>query len=197
MVAKNKKMNLSGIYIIENKINKKVYVGSTNNFNIRSIHHRHELKYKKHYNKYLQRAWNKYGENNFIFKLIELCDQENLIIKELYYIQKYDSLNYRKGYNAVSPKYGNNTRENWSIKLSNIHKNLNKNYKRFSLTNIVTKEEFIFDNLVSASKYLLKNNFTKAKEPNIRSRLSICLRGVNKFKDKDRITFNHECKILE
>ena len=56
----------SGIYKIENIINGKLYVGSTNNYIGRRNTHICELKNNKHVNRHLQSAWNKFKENNFI-----------------------------------------------------------------------------------------------------------------------------------
>jgi len=44
------------------------------------------LKRNKHFNKYIQRSWNKYGEENFMFEILENCEVEKLIEREQYYI---------------------------------------------------------------------------------------------------------------
>lgn len=62
--------NKSGIYIITNKINNKFYIGSATNF--RKRYNVHNSNFKKNKNsKYLQRAYNKYGEENFEFQIID------------------------------------------------------------------------------------------------------------------------------
>jgi group I intron endonuclease len=64
----------SGIYIIKNLINNKIYVGSTCvTFLNRIYNHTLDLNRNKHCNKYLQRAWNKYGNDNFVFEILEIC----------------------------------------------------------------------------------------------------------------------------
>lgn len=81
---------ISGIYKIINKVNGKYYVGSSNDITGkwgRWQEHRNELNKKKHSNDHLQKSWNKYGENNFDFVIIErniLNDQ--LLIKEQIYL---------------------------------------------------------------------------------------------------------------
>lgn len=92
-----------GIYCIKNKINGKVYIGSSNNIERRFKRHKTELNTKKHSNKYLEKAYNKYGEENFEFIILELCNEEELIQKEIFFISKYDSLNISKGYNLSIP----------------------------------------------------------------------------------------------
>jgi len=65
-------MKVSGIYKIVNKINKKYYVGGSANIKSRWRGHRRALNLKRHHNDYLQHAWNKYGEDEFEFIVIEL-----------------------------------------------------------------------------------------------------------------------------
>jgi len=64
-------MKQSGIYKIINKVNNKFYVGSSRNLRRRKRDHFSELKKNIHFNKHLQGAWNKYGGENFEFKIIE------------------------------------------------------------------------------------------------------------------------------
>ena len=61
--------NISGIYKITNNVNGKFYIGSSQNISRRWYDHKRELRIQKHHNKYLQRAWNKYGEENFSFEI--------------------------------------------------------------------------------------------------------------------------------
>lgn len=76
----------SGIYQIENKVNSKVYTGSSNNIKRRWQKHKALLRHNKHQNSHLQAAWNKYGEDNFIFSIIELCSIDSLLDREQYFI---------------------------------------------------------------------------------------------------------------
>lgn len=59
------------IYKIINTVNGKFYVGSTTNTRERFRTHRSRLRRGKHHAKHLQAAWNKYGEEAFIFHVIE------------------------------------------------------------------------------------------------------------------------------
>lgn len=90
---------ISGIYKITNIVNWKVYIGSSKNIKKRWNIHRNSLRWQKHRNIYLQRAWNKYGEKNFKFEIILKCLEEELDKKEIKLIQKYKSLNKKFGYN--------------------------------------------------------------------------------------------------
>lgn len=87
----------SGIYGIKNKVNNKMYVGQTYDFQYRWGKHKTALRTNTHSNKKLQFAWNKYGENNFEFFIIEECDLDVINEREIYWIEFYDSLN--SGYN--------------------------------------------------------------------------------------------------
>ena len=87
----NKLPEESGIYMILNILNNHKYVGSTNNFKRRLTRHRGELRKDKHHSIYLQRAYNKYGEDKFIIYILERCQpiKDTLIYLE----QKYLDLN--------------------------------------------------------------------------------------------------------
>ena len=62
---------ISGIYKIVNKHNGKYYVGSSNHLYCRWSGHKSALNKQKHRNDYLQKAWNKHGENAFEFLIVE------------------------------------------------------------------------------------------------------------------------------
>lgn len=84
----------SGIYCVLNIINNKKYIGSTINIKNRIKHHLRKLKSNKHHNPRLQASFNKYGEKNFIFFILELVNTSNELLKrEQYYIDKFDSKN--------------------------------------------------------------------------------------------------------
>ena len=71
-----------GIYTITNLKNNKVYVGSSVNLGSRLNDHKHKLINNEHANIYLQNDWNKYGEDNFEFKIIKLVEMETDLPKE-------------------------------------------------------------------------------------------------------------------
>lgn len=87
------------IYKIENQVNHKVYIGLTNNVIRRRTRHFTDLKRNVHDNSFLQKEYNIYGKENFVFSVEfegDITEQE-IGIKEQEYIKKYDS--YRNGYN--------------------------------------------------------------------------------------------------
>ena len=90
-----------GIYTITCKGDNKVYVGQSQNINIRFNMHKSHLRHQKHRNSYLQRAWNKYGEANFVFEVKELCSIDELNEKEVYWIKKLQANHRDKGFNLT------------------------------------------------------------------------------------------------
>jgi group I intron endonuclease len=90
----------SGIYLIKNIVNNKVYVGSAVNINNRWREHKHRLKKGKHHSKHLQCAWDKYGEENFKFEIIEEVQNPlHLLAYEQVYLDYYKSYEDDRGYN--------------------------------------------------------------------------------------------------
>jgi group I intron endonuclease len=61
--------------------------------------HKYTLRNKIHINEHLQRAWDKYGEDNFIFEVLEEYDVEHLISMEHYWCNLLDAFNYNRAYN--------------------------------------------------------------------------------------------------
>lgn len=95
-MSKNK---IIGIYCITNNTNNKKYIGQSKDIHKRWGIHIHLLNKGKHDNGHLQNAWDKYGELNFSFSIIEECREEHLDEKECYYISKYNTIDGKFGYN--------------------------------------------------------------------------------------------------
>lgn len=90
----------SGIYKITCVPTGKVYVGSAVDL-YRLWHARHlpQLRRNKHVNRYLQAAWNKYGESVFQFATIAYVAIDDLLQREQYWIDKLQSANAKHGFN--------------------------------------------------------------------------------------------------
>jgi group I intron endonuclease len=92
-----------GIYTITHDKSGKLYVGSSVNIKRRFNRHRNELRKNIHRCAHLQRAWNKYGEEAFVFRIVDLVpDVEKLLLKEQFWI---DTTFKTKLYNTC-PKAG-------------------------------------------------------------------------------------------
>ena len=102
-----------GIYVIENLVNGKKYVGKTVNYTRRVYLHTHYLRSNSHCNSHLQTSWNKYGSNNFKFELIEditdwCVDKTDIEINE--YLNNAE-INYIKQFKTSNPMFGYNLSE--------------------------------------------------------------------------------------
>ena len=97
----------SGIYVIQNNINQKKYVGKALDIYRRIKAHVTALNTKDvNENRHLINSWHKYGRENFSYYVIEYIFDENKDIlenklkeRELYWIENLDTLNREKGYN--------------------------------------------------------------------------------------------------
>mgnify|MGYP003295796585 CR=1 FL=1 len=90
------------IYKIVNKINGKVYIGQSTNIKERWKDHKNRLRKREHVNTYLQHAWDKYGEENFEFEVIDEADtKEELGIKEQYWIKEFGGCESDANYNLT------------------------------------------------------------------------------------------------
>lgn len=100
----------SGIYKITNKLNGRVYIGSSKEFKRRWTQHAYSLKTQRHNNKFLQADFNKCGEDAFVFDVIEVTDgktkEQRLLLEEIYIHQYYDKGKtcYNLSTKAVSPE---------------------------------------------------------------------------------------------
>jgi group I intron endonuclease len=92
----------SGIYLIENLVNGKKYIGQSLNVSLRKGKHFSALRNRKHENIHLQRAYDKYGESDFSFKVIEFCEIDDLDSREIHFISEYRTMINELGYNLES-----------------------------------------------------------------------------------------------
>jgi len=92
---------IKAVYQIRNKINNKVYVGSSSNVKHRWHVHLYRLKQGKHHSEHLQNAWHKYGEENFVFEILEVVENtQELITKEQKWIDNTKCFDNENGYNT-------------------------------------------------------------------------------------------------
>lgn len=96
------KNHISGVYIIKNLVNNKVYIGQSKSCTIRWRSHKSELKGGYHGNSYLQASYNKYGLDSFEYSILESCSSDIIDERERYWIKRYNSTNRDFGYNRES-----------------------------------------------------------------------------------------------
>lgn len=97
-----------GAFRIVNKANGKMFVGTGINLDAVFNSYRFQLKYGGRINKELAEDWNKYGEENFLFEILELIKQKDdpnydysddlKILEEIWLdkLQPYDEKGYNK-----------------------------------------------------------------------------------------------------
>ena len=81
----------SGIYQIRNLANGKKYIGQTADLEKRKNEHFNSLRRGDHHNRHLQRAYNKYGKENFVFAVLLYCESSELTTYEQALIDSCDS----------------------------------------------------------------------------------------------------------
>lgn len=104
----------SGIYLIICKQSEKVYIGQSKNVKKRFKTHVYHLKSGKHGNHYLKNAYEKYGKENFEFKVLEYCELEILDERERFYFDLYKSTDPKFGFNILTePKFSKAIKAKW------------------------------------------------------------------------------------
>jgi len=122
----------AGVYKIKNQINNKCYIGSAIDVQIRWTIHKSQLVNQCHHSIHLQRAWNKYGVDTFIFEILEECDPKQCLVREQYYLNTLlfashdDKRFYELGYNicrqADNVMGGRKHSQISKMKMSKAHK---------------------------------------------------------------------------
>lgn len=88
---------VSGVYMLQCCVTSKVYIGCTRDLSARLYGHVTTLRRGAHDNIKLQSTWNKYGEENFLFRV--LAYTEDIFEVEKKFIARYDA--YRNGMNMT------------------------------------------------------------------------------------------------
>jgi group I intron endonuclease len=98
-----------GIYKIINVVNNKFYVGSAADLKRRKARHFSELRNGRHNNQHLQAAWGKYGEQAFVFVVVEqLATDADLLAAENVWLKEHVGKDYcyNIGVDATAPMLG-------------------------------------------------------------------------------------------
>jgi len=178
--------NECGIYGILCLISLKLYIGYTKNFSLRRRCHKSELNKNKHGNIHLQNAWNKYGEENFIFLIIENCSFELLRKREHYWCKKLKVHDRNIGYNIDPTSESNNrlmseeTRKKISIANTGRRHSIEfkENLSKIHKGKKQSKE--IIEKRVAAIKNLKKNKtFLKKQAAKLRGKKVTKVKSIN------------------
>jgi len=92
----------SGVYRIRCLPTGKIYVGSAVDLYERWYEHRRNLRRGNHINAHLQAAWNKYGEENFEFSVLEFVEASALRQVEQTWIDQSGCTNGNIGFNIAT-----------------------------------------------------------------------------------------------
>lgn len=92
----------TGIYLITNTSNGKVYIGKSKNLTKRLNKHRSELLRGLHSNKHLQAAYNLYGSNSFKYEVLIRCEEALLYQYEIDLIYLANLQDRSIGYNQTA-----------------------------------------------------------------------------------------------
>jgi hypothetical protein len=148
--------NVCGVYKIVNLVNNKFYIGSTKNIRERLWKHRALLRHNRHHNPHLQNSWNKYGEDNFDYCILEVCTSENQYEREQFYIDTFHpeyniaEIVELPSYSEVSRKKHSETRKRMFAEGKLIPTKMTKIYM-YDLSGNFIKE---YQSLVEASREL-------------------------------------------
>lgn len=84
------------VYRITNLINKRIYIGSSGNFEARKSEHLGQLRQRKHCNRFLQLDFNVYKEAAFVFEVLQddFKNRDQMLLREYELILKTKGNNY-------------------------------------------------------------------------------------------------------
>ncbi len=89
----------SGVYQIRCIPTNKIYIGSAVDLRARWGAHRRHLRHGEHSNRFLQEAWDQYGEGNFEFYVLELVEGSELLQAEQSWIDRTGCIDRTIGFN--------------------------------------------------------------------------------------------------
>ncbi len=97
-------MLVGHVYVGRCLTTNKVYVGSTKQGKKRPLDHIRNLNKGCHDNDYLQKAWDKYGPNDFVWFIVEECSLDKLQEREEWWVAFLRATDERYGFNLCYPK---------------------------------------------------------------------------------------------
>lgn len=120
---------ICGVYKIVCVKNNKIYIGSSADIANRWWDHKARLHSNTHINPHLQNAWNKYGESNFLFDIVEICDEGKQYEREQFWMNETKcceiGFNISKDVykpNEISKEYIVTKPDGTEIKIKNLNK---------------------------------------------------------------------------
>jgi group I intron endonuclease len=127
------------VYQITNMLTGDFYIGSAQSFARREWQHRYALKRKEHKNPRLQASWNKYGEDVFVFEVLEeVPDGQDVFAAENKYLHshvgQHNCFNVNK--DAFAPRLGQvlSDQSRLNISIGRKGKHAGKDHYRYGQT---------------------------------------------------------------
>ena len=115
------------IYCYVNLIDSKKYVGQTST-KLKYRHYQH-LRDKNRRKDYFHNAIKKYGIENFKLEILHIGDKYSLDLLEIYYIEKWNLLDNKYGYNLKTGGSSGKHTDNTKQKMSNYAKNRTEEHR--------------------------------------------------------------------
>ena len=198
----------SGIYQIRNFINGKIYIGSAVNLYRRKYEHLYDLSSSTHHNIHLQRAFDKYGEQNFVFEIIEFCEPDVRYEIEQYWLDNFFGKDfcYNKNPKADKPPVVNK-RKIYCVELNKDFESIEQASKELNLNppniNIALKDiyktsggyHFLYEE--DKSKFSKEELDILIKYKNKNFRPIICLDDNNIYYNMEDICLKYNIKYPE
>jgi group I intron endonuclease len=170
------------IYIIQNKITEKVYVGQTISGESRLRNHKYLLNKNIHKNQYLQNAWNSYGSNAFEFYILDSFNtKEEMDEAEIFYIKWYKDLSL--SYNLTNGGEGGGTHSSESrIKMSESSKNRPPISEETRLKISLAKKNISEETRLKMSESKKDNKYNLGKTYSEETRIKMSISAKNRQK---------------
>lgn len=156
---KNKNQKYGGVYCIENLINGKKYVGHTNNFYQRAQTHFLSLQGGYHQNQDLQKDFNQYGIEKFLFYPLKTCSGKTMFLKENEYIKRFNAV--ENGYNKT---YGGEIGKTAIKNLSQQEQDALEIVKQDDFNIRLSKEKNVLQNLLALYINIKMYNSTEKQD---------------------------------
>ena len=180
------------------------YIGSAINLKRRIGDHKSNLKYNRHDNSYLQLAWNKYGEDFFIFKVLELIEDKTKLIEcEQCWINELKAFEYGYNLNPIaSSRLGTKHTNEAKAKISAAKKGIkySEEYKR-NMSEVqkgkIKSEEWLANikKAIFNSDKTFKNKRNIAKWPHEKGKRCSCEECLEKHRSYNKEKYHKRKSI--
>ena len=105
----------------------------------------------KHHNEHLQNAWNRYGEENFTFSVLQECQEDQRYKVEADYIKALNACDGDHGYNIRSDTL-------WMVDTSELERKLKNTHKYLSMESRIAKSKYTIDQILKTIELMQDEN---------------------------------------